>query len=109
MTKIKLIGNNFKEIRIKLFVELDIQRITKQELNEEKPVLCWANGILFNYLFSETNPEELDSTIRFEYFYYAKSEKIDSSRWNNFSVEVHDLSGVALFEYITTKIQEKIK
>jgi hypothetical protein len=106
MTEIKMIVNNFKEIRIKLFAELDIQRITKQELNEEKSVLCYSNGLIFNYLFSETNPEDSDEIIRFEYFYYTKSEKIDSSRWNGYTVEVHDLTNVPLFEFITKNIQE---
>jgi len=109
MNTVKLIVNNFKEIRIKLFAELDVLRITKMELTEEKPVICFCNDLIFNYLFSETNPEELDSIVRFEYFYYAKSKKIDSSRWNGYTVEIHDLSGVALFEYITKNIQEKMK
>ena len=104
---VKLIANNFKAIRIKLLAELDVQRITKQEAIDKEPILCWCNGLLFNYVFAEKNPEETDEIIRFENFYYAKSPKIDSSTWNGYTVEVHDLTGVALFEYLTQKLQEK--
>lgn len=106
---VKLIANNFKEIRIKLLAELDIQRITKQEATDKEPILCWCNGLLFNYFFAEKNLEESDSIIRFEHFYYAKSDKIESSTWNGYTIEVHDLSGVGLFEFLTQKLQEKRK
>lgn len=106
---VKLIANNFKEIRIKMLAELDIQRITKQEATDKEPILAWCNGLLFNYMFAEKNPEESDEIIHLEHFYYAKSDKIESSIWNGYTVEVHDLTGVALFEFLTIKLQEKRK
>ena len=104
---VKLIANNFNEIRIKLLAELDVQRITKQEATDKEPIIAWCNGLIFNYIFAEKNPEETDEIIRFEHFYYAKCKKIESSTWNGYTVEVHDLTGVALFEYLTQKLQEK--
>mgnify|MGYP000067043483 FL=1 len=105
-SSVKLVANNFKEIRIKLLAELDTQRITKQEATDKEPILNWCNGLIFNHIFAEKNPEESDEIIRFESFFYAKCEKIDSSTWNGYTVEVHDLSGVALFEFLTQKLQE---
>jgi hypothetical protein len=107
MPKIKFVANYFTEIKIESLAELDVQRITKQEATDQEPVLSWCNGLLFNYLFSEKNPEESDKIIRFDYFFYAKSENIEESKWNGHSVEVHDLTGVPLFEYITKKVQER--
>lgn len=103
----KFSANYFDEIKIQSLAELDVTRITKQEATDKEPVLAWSNGLLFNYLISEKNPEESVGIIRFDYFYYTKSQKIDSSKWNGHSVEVHDFTGVPLFEEITKKIQER--
>ncbi|KFM21365.1 hypothetical protein AAA799B03_01097 [Marine Group I thaumarchaeote SCGC AAA799-B03] len=102
----KFSANYFSEIKIQSLAELDVTRITKQEATDKEPVLSWCNGLLFNYSFSEKNPEESDGIIRFDYFYFAKSEKIESSKWNGHAVEVHDFSGIPLFEEITKKIKE---
>jgi hypothetical protein len=103
----KFSANYFREIKIESLAELDIQRITKQEIIDKEPVLSWCNGMLFNYAFAEKIPEEKDTLIRFDYFFYAKCEKIEQSIWHGYTVEVHDLTGVPLFEFITKKVQEK--
>ena len=103
----KISANYFTEIKIQSLAELDIVRITKQEVTDKEPFLVYCNGLIFNYSFAEKNPEEPDTLIRFDYFYYAKSEKITVSTFNNFSIEVHDFSGIPLFEEITKKILEK--
>jgi hypothetical protein len=107
MKSVKFSMNYFTEIKITSLAELDVLRITKQEATDREPILSWCNGLIFNHVFAEKNPEESDQIIRFEYFYYAKSPKVESSSWNSYKVEVHDLTNVPLFEVITQKLQEK--
>ena len=102
----KISANYFTEIKIQSLAQLDVQRITKQEATDKEPVLSWCNGLLFNYSFAEKNPEEPDTLIRFDYFYFAKCEKITTSIWNGYTIEVHDFSGVPLFENIAKYVQE---
>lgn len=99
-------ANYFKEIKILLLAEKSFSDITKAEVVEPMPVLYYCNSYIFSCEI-EQKDDRPDDVIYLNYFYYCKSEKIDSSKWNGHSVEVHDVSNVPLFEVITRKFQER--
>ena len=101
---VKFSANYFDEIKILLFAEKTLSDITKLEVVGQMPMLNYCNGFVFASSVIQRD-DRPDDVVYLNYFYYTKSEKIESSKWNGHAVEVHDATGVKLFEEITTKIK----
>ena len=100
-----------KQVFINELIELDVQRITKLQAINESP-LFWINGYLF-YSVEFTSPklaekEAIDGVLHLDSFLYAKSPKIDESKYNgnNVSVQVVDMTGHSTYEGITESLKK---
>lgn len=106
----KLTTNTINEIHISHCQKTTIENLTKYEAVTQQPILSWCRGYL--YSIGEFENEELTIKKTKAIWYidsliYCKSEKINQSKYNGFSVEVIDHTGDPTIEKLFDSLEAK--
>ena len=70
-------------------------------------LLAWCNGVLFHtddFEAEDIVKKQIEGILYLKSFVYVKSQKIQISKWNGYSIEVVDLTGYSFFEDLTKSI-----
>lgn len=105
----KVTLGNIKEVVITKISKTTVENLTKYEATTNSPRIYWCNGILFNHydFDNESSFQEITKGMYYiDTIFYAESDKVSSSKWNGYDVEVHDLTGDKIMESITKAIKE---
>ena len=98
------------EIIINDIFKTSKDNLTKIQAISNEPKLSWCNGLLFVlYGFSDKyfSLKQSQGIVHYSEITYAECEdKVDSSSWNGYSVEVSDFTGHREFEVITQAIKD---
>ena len=104
----KVITNQINEIHISHFQKTSLENLTKSETITQQPILFWCKGYVFSlscFESEELTVKKTKGTWYIDSLVYSKSEKINQSKFNGFSVEVIDQTGdqtlERLFDYIS--------
>lgn len=106
----KVAINNITEIHISHCHKTSIENLTKSEAVTQQPILFWCKGYLYSLSGFENDELTVKKTKGIWYIdslTYSKSEKIQQSKWNGFSVEVIDSTGDPIIEKLFESLEDK--
>ena len=95
----KIFANYIKTIRITSVAETSLDNLAKSQAIEEYPKLFYCSGFVFSFQFNEALADKIEEDILYlDSFVYATSGRINSVKYNGYSVEVIDYSNFPIFE-----------
>ena len=95
----KIFANHIKTVRITSAAKTSLYNLAKSQAIEEYPKLFYCSGFVFSFQYNEALSDKIEEDVLYlDSFVYAVSGKINSVKYNGYSVEVIDYSGFPIFE-----------